>query len=52
MSDTVVFVARDIITMNASMYKKMSLFDKEPLEYSLETVKMFYDDAVKANYSI
>ena len=42
----------DIITMNASMYKKMSLFDKEPLEYSLETVKMFYADAIESKYKI
>ena len=42
----------DIITMNASMYKKMSLFGKGPLEYSLETVKMFYADAIESKYKI
>lgn len=42
----------DIITMPLSFVKKIALFDKSPEKYSLETVKMFYDDAVKANYSI
>ena len=42
----------DIITMNASMFKKMSLIGKDPLEYSLETVKMFYDDAQESGFTL
>ena len=42
----------DIITMPLSFVKKIALFEKSPEKYSLETVKMFYDDAVNANYSI
>lgn len=42
----------DIITMTNSMYKKMSLLDKSPEQYSLETVKMFYDDAVASGFKL
>ena len=42
----------DIITMTNSMYKKLSLLNKTPEEYSLETVKMFYEDAVSSGFKI
>jgi len=34
----------DIITMTPDLIKKMSLFGKDLAEYSLETVKMFFND--------
>jgi len=40
----------DIITMTNSMYKKMSLLGTNPEKYSLETVKMFFNDAVTSGY--
>ena len=40
----------DIITMQSGLIKKLSLFNKTPEEYSLNTVKMFYDDAVKSRF--
>jgi hypothetical protein len=42
----------DIITMSPSLIKKMKLFNKDPIEYSKETVISFYDDAKKAGYKI
>ena len=42
----------DIITMTNAMYKKLSLLDKTPEEYSLETVKMFYQDALSSGFKI
>lgn len=45
-------VGCDIITMNASMYKKLSLFGKTPEDYSLETVKTFYKDARESGFVI
>jgi transaldolase len=42
----------DIITMTNSMYKKMSLIGKTPEEYSLDTVKMFFNDAQASGYSM
>tara|TARA_Y100000816_G_C26036442_1_gene542671 strand:- start:2 stop:703 length:702 start_codon:yes stop_codon:yes gene_type:complete len=42
----------DIITMPTSFLKKIHLFEKNPENYSLETVKMFYEDALKSNYKI
>ena len=41
-----------IITATNSILKKLKLFDKDLSEYSLETVKMFYDDAKNAGYEI
>jgi hypothetical protein len=32
--------------------KKLSLIGKDLRDYSLETVKMFYDDAVKSGYTL
>ncbi len=42
----------DIITMTNSMYKKMSLIGKTPEEYSVETVKMFYNDAQASGFKL
>jgi transaldolase len=32
--------------------RKLSLIDKDLAEYSLETVKMFYDDARRAAFTL
>jgi transaldolase len=40
----------DIITMQRSLINKLSLFKKTTEEYSLETVKMFYEDAKSSGY--
>ena len=42
----------DIITVPSNTLKKLSLKDKDLDQYSLETVKDFYNDAVAANYSL
>ncbi len=42
----------DIITMTPSHIKKMKLFGKSPSEYSLDTVKGFYQDAKAAGFKI
>jgi transaldolase len=42
----------DIITMSSQMYKKISLLGKSPTDYSLETVKMFYNDAKSSGFTI
>jgi len=42
----------DIITMPYNLIKKIDLFNKTADDYSLDTVKMFYNDAKKANYKI
>jgi transaldolase len=41
-----------IITATDDILKKLSLLGKDLEEYSLETVKMFYNDATAAGYSI
>ncbi len=41
-----------IITATNDILKKCELVGKDLQEYSLETVKMFYDDAVKAGFSL
>jgi len=41
-----------IITMTPSLIDKISIRDKCLEEYSLETVKMFYDDAIYAGYKL
>ena len=40
----------DIITIPLPIYKKQKLFKIKPEKYSLETVRMFYKDAVKAKF--
>jgi len=42
----------DIITMTPDLIKKLDNFGKDMNTFSLETVKMFYDDATKSGYSI
>jgi transaldolase len=41
-----------IITVTNDILKKLELMDKDLLQYSLETVKMFHDDAKKAGFSL
>ncbi|MDC3109137.1 transaldolase [Alphaproteobacteria bacterium] len=45
-------IGADIITITPQILKKTNLFQKDLNEYSLETVKMFYDDAQKNNLEI
>ena len=40
----------DIITMSPNLPKKMTLFEKSPLEYSKDTVKGFFDDAKSSGF--
>lgn len=42
----------EIITLQNNLISKIKLFNKSPTDYSLETVKMFYNDAKAANYKI
>ena len=42
----------DIITMPPALLNKLSLNGKDLEEFSLDTVKMFYDDAQNAGYSL
>src|SRR3989442_5363154 len=41
-----------IITVTHDLLEKLSLVGKDLHEYSLETVRMFYNDAQKAGYSL
>ena len=41
-----------IITMTNDLIKKIPLLGKDPAVYSLETVRMFYDDAAKAGFKL
>ena len=41
-----------IITVPNDIIKKLDLVGKRLEEYSLDTVKMFYSDAMSAGYSI
>ncbi len=41
-----------IITVTNDILKKLSLINKDLLEYSLETVKMFFEDARKAAFTL
>lgn len=42
----------DIITLTPDLIEKAKKFGTSPEAYSLDTVKMFYSDAVAANYEI
>ena len=42
----------NIITLNQELIKKLKYFNKNLLEFSLETVQMFKNDAEKAGYKI
>jgi transaldolase len=41
-----------IITMTPQLIQKLSLIGKDLTEYSLDTVKMFYNDALASGYTI
>ena len=41
-----------IITVSHDVLRKLSLVGKDLHEYSLDTVRMFRDDAVKAGYAL
>ena len=41
-----------IITATPNLLAKLKLMDKDLAEYSLDTVKMFRNDAVAAGYDI
>ena len=41
-----------IITVTNDLLKKLKLFNKDLNSFSLETVKMFYDDAKKSGFKI
>lgn len=41
-----------VITVTNDLIKKMSLFGKDLDEFSLDTVKMFYNDAMSAGYAL
>jgi transaldolase len=41
-----------IITATHDILAKLSLVGKDLLQYSLETVQMFHNDATKAGYSL
>ena len=45
-------VGCDIITMTPALIKKLALREKNLTDFSLETVKMFYTDAVEVGYNI
>jgi transaldolase len=51
-----VFQANDIgchiITATNDILNKLDLVGKNLTDYSLETVKMFYDDALKSNFKL
>ena len=42
----------DIITVPTSILSKINLLGKNLEKYSVETVKMFYNDAKKAGYKL
>jgi transaldolase len=42
----------DIITVTPEILNKLTMFGKDLTQLSLETVKMFYEDALKAGYKI
>ena len=41
-----------IITATSDILKKLPTIGKDLDDYSLETVKMFHEDSVRANYSL
>jgi len=43
-------VGCDIITLTNELLDKLSLFEKDLDEYSLDTVRMFYSDAKTAGF--
>ena len=45
-------VNTDIITMQIDHLKKMKLFNLDANDYSIKTVKQFYEDAVESGFKI
>ena len=45
-------IGADIITMQSQQIQKFKLFGKKPEDYSLETVKQFFNDAKNSGYKI
>tara|TARA_B100000787_G_C16177773_1_gene290017 strand:- start:359 stop:1069 length:711 start_codon:yes stop_codon:yes gene_type:complete len=43
-------IETDIITMQIDHLKKMKLFNLDPIDYSIKTVKQFYDDATDSGF--
>jgi transaldolase len=41
-----------VITVTNELLQKLPLVGKDPLQFSLETVRMFHDDAKKAGYTL
>jgi transaldolase len=41
-----------VITVTNDLLQKLDLIGKDPLQFSLETVRMFYEDAKKAGYTL
>ena len=42
----------EIITMQLSQIKKIKMFKKKLQDYSLDTVKQFYNDAKESGYKL
>ena len=42
----------DIITMQGSQIKKLKMFNKDLEEYSLDTIKQFYNDAKSSGFKL
>ena len=42
----------DIITVTSDILKKLDLIGRDLADYSLDTVKMFYNDACSSGYSL
>ena len=45
-------VGTDIITMQTSLIEKLKMIGMNPKEYSLKTVKQFYEDAKSSGFKI
>ena len=41
-----------VITVTSELLRKLPLVGKDPLQFSLETVRMFHDDAKQAGYTL
>jgi len=41
-----------VITVTNDLLQKLELIGKDPLQFSLETVRMFHDDARRAGYKL
>ena len=43
---------KSVIEAELSLITKLCLFGKTPIEYSRDTVKMFYNDAAESGYKL